>query len=423
MSGNEDGHGTPEGPEPEGAEVDSGFVTEPAEQPGSNPLPDGLAEALDHLGSLRWDQYMELALYAPASGFFATQGRAGRRGGDFITSPEVGPTFGALLAQHLDELWDRLGRPTPFTVLEGGAGRGALAIAVRASGPQCASALHWVMVERSATLRSLHGEHLELVDHRAVTVGDANEQTAAVPDTGPWFSSLAEMPELPDGPLTGAVVANELLDNLPFRLLERSDGRWQEVMVTLATGPEGAGIDAGPRAVLVEELAAVPEIVSAAFDEVVPDADDGTRAPWQPAATKWVTDAIELLEQGEVIVFDYADPTASLAARPQHEWLRTYRSHERGLHPLQAPGSQDITVEVAIDQLPPPDEITTQADWLRANGLDDLVADADRRWQERAGIGDLEAIRARSVATEAAALVDPAGLGAFKVLTWRVDGG
>jgi SAM-dependent MidA family methyltransferase len=393
-------------------------VTDPAEQAGSNPLPDGLAEALDHLGRLRWDQYMELALYAPASGFFATHGRAGRRGADFITSPEVGPTFGAVLAQHLDELWDRLGRPTPFTVLEGGAGRGALAIAVRAADPRCAVSLHWVMVERSATLRSLHGDHLELVDHATVTVGGTAEQADASSDAGPWFSSL---PEMPDGPFTGAVIANELLDNLPFRLLERSDGTWQEVLVTLATGLEEAGTDADPRSVLVEELAEVPEIVSAAFDEVVPGADDGTRAPWQPAATKWVTEAIELLERGEVIVFDYADSTASLAARPQHEWLRTYRSHERGLHPLQAPGSQDITVEVAIDQLPPPDEITTQADWLRVNGLDDLVADADRRWQERASIGDLEAIRARSVATEAAALVDPAGLGAFKVLRWEIE--
>lgn len=412
MSGNVPTHSTPEGPEPEGPGVGSGRLTEPAEQAGSNPLPDGLAEALDHLGRLRWDQYMELALYAPASGFFATHGRAGRRGADFITSPEVGPTFGAVLAQHLDALWDRLGRPTPFTVLEGGAGRGALAIAVQAADPQCASALHWAMVERSAPLRSVHSEHLGLVDYASVPVGATPGRADGMPDAGPWFSSL---PEMPDGPLTGAVIANELLDNLPFRLLEHSGGTWQEVMVTLDTG----AVD--PRAVLVEELAAVPEIVSAAFDEVVPGAGDGARAPWQPAATKWLTEAIELVERGEVIVFDYADSTASLAERPQHEWLRTYRSHERGLHPLEAPGSQDITVEVAIDQLPPPDEITNQADWLRVNGLDDLVADADRRWQERAGIGDLEAVRARSVATEAAALIDPAGLGAFKVLRWEIE--
>ena len=166
-SGSTDGLAGEPGAGPRGAAGDRSRAAA-----GSSPLPDGLAEALDHLGRLRWDQYMELALYAPASGFFATQGRAGRRGGDFITSPEVGPTFGTVLAGYLDELWDRLGRPSPFTVVEGGAGRGALAIAVRAGAPRCASALHWAMVERSASLRADHGDHLELVDYSAVPGGD-----------------------------------------------------------------------------------------------------------------------------------------------------------------------------------------------------------------------------------------------------------
>lgn len=300
-------------------------------------------------------------------------------------------------------------------MVEGGAGRGALAIAVRAASPRCAQALHWTMVERVSSLRAEHGDHLELSDYAAVACHDDSGHAEGVPAVGPWFSSL---PEMPDGPLIGAVIANELLDNLPFRLLERRDDTWQEVMVTLGEVPV-----AGGPPVLVEAYAAVPEVVSAAFDEVAPDAVEGSRVPWQPAASKWVTDAIGLLDQGEVIVFDYADSTASLAGRPQSEWLRTYRSHHRGRSPLEDPGSQDITVEVALDQLPPHDEIATQTDWLRANGLDVLVTEADRQWRRRAGIGDLEAIRARSVATEAAALVDEAGLGAFKVLTWHVGDG
>ncbi len=403
-------------------------------------MPDGLAEALDHLGQLRFDQFMELALYAPASGFFATGGGAGRRGGDFVTSPEVGPTFGSVLVRYLDDLWERLGRPVPFTVVEGGAGRGALAIAVRAAAPRCAPALHWIMVERSAVLRQRHGDHLELddpgtiaaeLDMDAVDDMDAVEGAGAGsdgeveyprPGEGPWFSSAAEMPE---GPVTGAIVANELLDNLPFRLLERRDGTWWEVVVAAAEPsgsvvPTVSGAD-GAAPALVERLVEVPELVSAAFDEFAPGAGEGARVPWQPAATQWVRDAVASLERGEMIVFDYAEPTASIAQRDQHEWLRTYRAHERGLHPLEVPGHQDITAQVAIDQLPPDAEISTQADWLRANGLDELLADATRRWEERAGIGDLEAIRARSVATEAAALADPEGLGAFTVLTWRVD--
>ena len=62
----------------------------------------------------------------------------------------------------------------------------------------------------------------------------------------------------------------------------------------------------------------------------------------------------------------------------------------------------------------------SQADWLRAHGIDDLVADARRTWTARAHIGDLAALKARSRVTEAEALLDPTGLGAFRVLEWTV---
>ena len=59
-----------------------------------------------------------------------------------------------------------------------------------------------------------------------------------------------------------------------------------------------------------------------------------------------------------------------------------------------------------------------QAEWLRAHGIDDLVTEGRRVWQERAGIGDLAAVKARSRINEAEALLDEDGLGAFRVLEW-----
>ena len=56
-------------------------------------------------------------------------GSAGRRG-DFITSPEVGPLFGVVIARYLDAEWERIGRPDPFTVVDVGAGPGTLARSV-----------------------------------------------------------------------------------------------------------------------------------------------------------------------------------------------------------------------------------------------------------------------------------------------------
>jgi SAM-dependent MidA family methyltransferase len=107
-----------------------------------------------------------------------------------------------------------------------------------------------------------------------------------------------------------------------------------------------------------------------------------------------------------------------MAERPWTEWLRTYSGHQRGGHPLDDLGRQDITCDVAVDQLPPLTSNTAQADWLRAHGIEELVDEGRRVWKERAGVGDLEAVRARSRVSEAEALTDPTGLGAFRVLEW-----
>ena len=70
-----------------------------------------------------YDEVVEALLYDPDHGFYgAGRGRAGRVGGDFLTSPEVGPLFGAVLARMLDDWWEELGRPHPYVVAEAGAG-------------------------------------------------------------------------------------------------------------------------------------------------------------------------------------------------------------------------------------------------------------------------------------------------------------
>ncbi len=142
-------------------------------------------------------------------------------------------------------------------------------------------------------------------------------------------------------------------------------------------------------------------------------------APQQDRARSWVEDVLARLH-GRLVVLDYCSTTVSMAARPWTDWLRTYRGHDRGGHPMDHLGEQDITAEVAVDQLPTPDEDTAQADWLRRWGIDDLVEEGRRIWHERAHLGDLEAIRARSRVNEAEALTDPAGMGSFRVLEWSV---
>jgi SAM-dependent MidA family methyltransferase len=112
-----------------------------------------------------------------------------------------------------------------------------------------------------------------------------------------------------------------------------------------------------------------------------------------------------------------------MARRPWREWVRTYRRHGRGGAPLEHLGEQDVTCEVAVDQLAafrPPSSDRSQADFLREHGIDALADAARRHWHERAHIGDLDALAARSRIGESAALTDPSGLGAFRVLEWEL---
>src|SRR3954454_6667488 len=114
---------------------------------------DDVLAAIDAAGgAIRFDQYMRIALYGD-HGFYNTGGSAGRRG-DFITSPEVGPLFGAVMARALDAWWREAGSPDTFVVVEAGAGVGTLARAVLAADPTCAPALRYVLVERSDRLRA-----------------------------------------------------------------------------------------------------------------------------------------------------------------------------------------------------------------------------------------------------------------------------
>lgn len=351
---------------------------------------------------------LELALYHPDHGFYGS-GRGAGRGRDFLTSPEVGPLFGAVLARAIDGWWDELGQPDPFVVAEAGAGAGTLAKAVLDAAPRCAPALRYLLVERSEALRERQRDAVRLEPARfvlgPVVTTDPDEGPHPLAGSGPLAASLAELPAVR---FNGVVVANELLDNLPFLLLERDRNGWLEVRVDEH---------------LDEVLVAAEPDLAAAARRFAPDARTGARVPLQLAAAGWLRAAVGSLERGRAVVVDYADSTASLATRPWTEWVRTYRAHGRGSSALDALGEQDVTCEVAVDQLAHVRAIgrdRSQADFLRDHGIDDLAAAARAEWQERAHVADLAALAARSRASEAAALTDPAGLGAFRVLEWVV---
>ena len=152
-------------------------------------------------GPIPFERFMDLALYGEHGLLHASRRWVG--GSAAATSsrrPRSARCSAPSLARYLDAEWERIGRPDPFTVVDAGAGPGTLARSVLAARPACLDALTYVAVEVSPAQRERHPDGIE---SRA---------------------------DLPAAPFDGVVIANELLDNLPFRLAVFDDG-WREAFV------------------------------------------------------------------------------------------------------------------------------------------------------------------------------------------------
>lgn len=341
-------------------------------------------------GPITFEEYVQHALYTPGLGFYARGGGAGRRR-DFITSPEVGPLFGALIARALDSWWVEMGSPAHFHLIEAGAGPGTLARALLAAGPRCGRAMEVMLVEPGEVQWATHPA--------GVT------SRAALPAPG----------ELHGAPVV--VLANELLDNLPFGVVEFTGVGWSEVLV---------GVDPATGA-LTEELRPLdPQRSKWCGDRAGAHIGEGARMPVMSHASAWLSEAMDLVvagRAGRVLAIDYGSTSEAMAHRSTSEWLRTYAGHDRGLNPLDSPGAYDITCDIALDQLAlvhPPSADRSQAEFLHAHGIDDLVMEGRARWDADRWSGGLEALAGLSREAEAAALTDLTGLGAFRALEWIV---
>ena len=202
------------------------------------------------------------------------------------------------------------------------------------------------------------------------------------------------------------MLANELLDNLPFRLAVH-DGGWREAYVT-ETG-HGTFAEVLP-------VAARPVAGGAA----------ATSRPWFAGAAPggapvagWTPPEPLCGGAGWSSSTTPGRPRRRSPALPWRSWLRTYRGHERGGGYLATPGDQDITADVALDQLPEPDAVRSQAHFLQRWGIDELVAEGRQRWAAAAAAPDLAALTMRSRVRDAEALLDADGLGAFTVAEWQ----
>lgn len=338
------------------------------------PLLEVLRERIRREGPITFAAFMEAALYDPDHGFYARA--AIGRDGHFVTSPHVSTVFGDLLARQLAECWERLGRPDPFTVVELGAGDGTLARRVLRAVtpvPELASALRYLAVERTpGQAETLTGAGLEVTD------------------------SLASA-----APLTGCVIANELLDNVPFHRLRRRGGEPVEVLV----GAEGDG--------LVEvEGSPTPEALAALTSPLA----DGEERPVSPQAVAIIRDIAETLTRGYAFLFDYGFVEGEVPG-PVH----AYRGQRVLAKVLEDPGGRDVTAAVDLAALVTHARTGGMQVWGPITQRDALLALGYRLWEQgtrsrQVGADGRTAARLYEERSRASILIDPAKLGGLYLL-------
>lgn len=285
----------------------------------ASPLEEALRAEIGRDGPMPFRRFMERALYDPAHGYYASGRAVIGRAGDFYTSVSVGPLFGRLLASQFAQMWECLGRPARFEVVEQGAAGGEFAGDVLAAAQGgFAEALHYRIVEPFS-----------------VNAARQRVRLAAFGGRVTWHGSVAELPRF-----TGVHFSNELVDAFPVHRVVFRGGVWRERCV---------GVDAEGRFCWVDGPLFASDL--AAIAPHLPPLE-GYETEVNLEAEPWIAAVAQRLERGCILVADYGFARADyyLLERSQGT-LAAYRQHRRCDDPLAEPGACDLTAHADFTTL------------------------------------------------------------------------
>jgi SAM-dependent MidA family methyltransferase len=343
-------------------------------------------------GPITFARFMDLALYDPEAGYYRAEAARPGRDGDFLTAPEAHPIFGAALARAIADAWDRLGRPDPFVLREYGAGTGTLALAV----------LDGMAVEHPDLAACLRYDAIEVEPRRLEAIA------ARLAETG--HGSVLVAGETSAAPITGFVVANEVLDALPAHRVVVRNGALREVLVG---SRDGAFVD-------LEADPTTPALAARLTEESI-ELVEGQRAEISLGLGAWVDAASAGLERGVLLLIDYGYPAAELydPIRRRDGTLRAYLQHRVHDDPYLHVGRQDLTAHIDVSAVERAAlaaglthlGTTTQAEFLVGLGTEDLLRAVQA--DPATTMEDYLAVRSALVR-----LLDPAAMGRFRVMAF-----
>ncbi|MEN3370824.1 MAG: hypothetical protein V7609_2967 [Verrucomicrobiota bacterium] len=285
---------------------------------GDQGLTDFIRDKIRRDGAVTFAWFMEQALYHPEFGYYSSGRCAIGRHGDYFTNVSIGPLFGRMLATQFAEMWEVLGRPDDFVIVEQGAHHGDFARdvleAVRGKAPEFFAALRYRIIEPFPILQQRQTE----------TLCDFGEKVT-------WEKSLADLE-----PFCGVHFSNELIDAMPVHLLRRKQGKWEENLVTIS----GNGFDFVSAPIADETLRRHAEKLPQSLP-------DDYQIEVNLAASDWIKQVSEKLARGYLLAVDYGYAREKMYAPERSDGsLQCYAQHRLVHSPLCEIGHADITARV-----------------------------------------------------------------------------
>jgi SAM-dependent MidA family methyltransferase len=327
--------------------------------------------------------YMELVLYDPQFGYYASNADCIGKSGDFITSPHLAPEFGELLAIQIKQLWEILGSPDRFSIVEMGAGQGLLAVQIleylQRKHPEFFGALEYLIVETAPAMIAAQQQRLNALPVR-------------------W----CEWSEIGDRSIVGCFISNELIDALPVHQVIVENGRLQELYVTVDR-------DSKTFAELVDELSTdrLKQYWQLNNIDLLSDKySDGYRTEVNLAALDWLKLVEQKLDRGYIISIDYGY-SADRYYNPirSQGTLQCYYEHYHHNDPyIDFTAIQNQGELLGLETI----GFTKQGMFLMALGLGDRISTVS------SSSSDIQTILTRRQNLHQ--LIDPMGVGKFGIL-------
>lgn len=264
---------------------------------------------------MTFEKFMDMALYDPESGYYFSKEKRIGREGDFYTSSHLHPVFGVMLGKQINEMWEIMGRPETFDIVEMGAGEGYV----------CKDMLEYL--KDTAMFRHLSYTIIEI---NPLVKDRQQKLLSEFSDKVKWFQRLDDLHDV-----RGCFFSNELPDAFPVHLLEFHE-ELKEVYLRAENGK------------ITETLGPLSnKAISDYFASKNIHFEEGYRTEFNLRIRQWLNDINMVLKEGYILTIDYGYSDRDYYSEDRNRGtLMCYLDHQLNEDPYENIGQQDITAHV-----------------------------------------------------------------------------